>query len=201
MMKDQFLQQKNFRYRDMKKQKLRKGNVLISEPNMKDPNFKRSVILITEHNEKESVGFIINQPTKMSINDLIDEFPPFDAPIHIGGPVRKDTLHFIHSLGSMIDGAIQISENLYWGGNFQTLTMLVKNDEIKLTEIRFFMGYSGWGLGQLEDEIKKHSWIVAAANNKLILSENNEVLWKDFIGAMDEKYAVWINMPDDPSLN
>ena len=84
---------------------------------------------------------------------------------------------------------------------FKLFFRLVKNDEIKLTEIRFFMGYSGWGLGQLEDEIKQHSWIVAAANDELILSENNEELWKDFIGAMDEKYKVWINMPDNPSLN
>ena len=185
----------------MKKQKLQKGNLLVSEPNMKDPNFKRSVILITEHNEKESIGFIINQPTKISINDLIDELPHHTAPVYIGGPVQKDTLHFIHSLGSIIDGAIHISENLYWGGNFQTLIRLVKNDEIKLTEIRFFIGYSGWRLGQLESEIKEHSWIVTSANNKLILSENNEKLWKDFIGGMDKKYAVWINMPDDPSLN
>lgn len=185
----------------MKKQKLLKGNVLVSEPNMQDPNFKRSVILITEHNEKESVGFIINQPTKISINDLIDGFPHFSAPVYIGGPVQKDTLHFIHSLGNLIDDAIQISKNLYWGGNFQTLIRLVNNDEIKLTQIRFFMGYSGWGVNQLENEIKQDSWIVAAANYKLILSKDNEELWKDFIGATDEKYAVWINMPDDPSLN
>lgn len=168
---------------------------------MLDPNFKRSVILLTDHNDTESVGFILNQPTKVGINDIIDEFPPFDASVYIGGPVQKDTLHFIHSLGSVIDGAIQISENLYWGGNFQTLVRLVKDDEIKPTEIRFFMGYSGWGIGQLEDEIKQHSWIVAAANDKVIFSKDNEELWKDFIGAMDEKYAVWINMPDNPSLN
>ena len=105
----------------MKRLKIHKGQLLISEPNILDPNFKRSVILLTDHNEIESVGFILNQPTKVRINDLIDEFPYFDSPVYIGGPVQKETLHFIHSMGDLIDGSIHVVDNLYWSGNFQTL--------------------------------------------------------------------------------
>ena len=123
----------------MKRLKPQKGHLLISEPNMLDPNFKRSVILLTDHNETESVGFILNQPTKFGINDLIDEFPPFDAYINIGGPVQKETLHFIHSVENLIEGSIQLEENLYLSGNFQTLMQLVAEKKIFVTNSFFWL--------------------------------------------------------------
>jgi len=168
---------------------------------MLDPNFKRSVILLTVHNETESIGFILNQPTKVSINDLIDDFPSFDAPVYIGGPVQKDTLHFIHSMGNLIDGSIYVGENLYWSGNFQTLMKLVAEKKIFSSQIRFFAGYSGWEAGQLERELEEESWIVAPGNSKIAIIQHNQKLWKNFISQMDKEYAIWANMPEDPSLN
>ena len=185
----------------MKRLKPHKGHLLISDPNMLDPNFKRSVILLTVHNETESIGFILNQPTKVSINDLIDDFPSFDAPVYIGGPVQKDTLHFIHSMGNLIDGSIYVGENLYWSGNFQTLMKLVAEKKIFSSQIRFFAGYSGWEAGQLERELEEESWIVAPGNSKIAIIQHNQKLWKNFISQMDKEYAIWANMPEDPSLN
>ena len=72
------------------------GRFLISEPFLADPNFKRTVILLTEHGEEGSVGFVLNRPTKLTINNVLEDFPDFDAPLHVGGPVQQDTLHFIH---------------------------------------------------------------------------------------------------------
>lgn len=185
----------------MKRLKPHKGNFLISEPNMLDQNFKRSVILLTDHNEIESVGFILNQPTKLNVNDLIDGFPCFDAPIYIGGPVQKDTLHFIHSMGDLIDDSIHVKQNLYWSGNFQTLMKLVVEKKIFSSQIRFFAGYSGWGPGQLEKELEEQSWIVAPGDSEIVLRQHNHKLWKNFISQMDKEYAIWANMPEDPSLN
>ncbi len=185
----------------MKRLKPRKGYLLISEPNMLDPNFKRAVILLTDHNETESVGFILNQPTKVSINDLIDEFPPFDASVFIGGPVQKETLHFIHSAGDLIEGSIQVEQDLYWSGNFQTLMQLITEKKIYSSQIRFFAGYTGWSSGQLEREIEEQSWIVAPGNSEIALRQNNQKLWKNFISQMDREYAIWANMPENPNLN
>ena len=168
---------------------------------MLDPNFKRSVILLTNHNNIESVGFILNQPTKVGINELINEFPRFDATVCIGGPVQKDTLHFIHCMGDLIDGSIQVGENLYWSGNFQTLIDLVDEKKIFSSQIRFFAGYSGWGAGQLEREIEEDSWFVVPGNSEIAMRHHNEKLWKNFISQMDKEYAIWANMPEDPSLN
>ena len=168
---------------------------------MLDQNFKRSVILLTDHNEIESIGFILNQPTKLDVNDLIDGFPYFDAPVYIGGPVQKDTLHFIHSMGDLIDDSIYLKENLYWSGNFQTLMKLVVEKKIFSSQIRFFAGYSGWGPGQLEKELEEQSWILAPGNSDIALRQHNHKLWKNFISQMDKEYAIWANMPEDPNLN
>ena len=185
----------------MKNLKPSKGQLLISEPNMLDPNFKRSVLLLTTHNEKESVGFILNQPTKLIINDLIEDFPLFNSPVYIGGPVQKDSLYFIHSIGDSIDGSIHLKEDLYWSGNFQTLRKLVYKKKIFSSQIRFFIGYSGWEAGQLEREIEEKSWIIADGNSQIALRYDNHKLWKKFISQMDTEYAIWANMPEDPSLN
>ena len=86
----------------MKKLKPKTGRLLISEPSMSDTNFQMSVLIITQHNQDETIGFILNQQTSFKINDLIDNFPKFDAKIYIGGPVEKNSLHFIHTLGNKI---------------------------------------------------------------------------------------------------
>lgn len=185
----------------MKNIKPKKGRLLISEPNMLDSNFKRSVLLLTEHNDNESIAFILNQPTKIKIHDLFEDFPSFDANIHVGGPVEKNTLHYIHSLGDKIDKSIQISENLYWSGNFDTLKDLIKNNKVKTTEIRFFIGYSGWSPGQLELELNDNAWIVCHEDTYHLFDSNDKHMWRDFIRKMDKDYAIWSNMPEDPNLN
>ena len=168
---------------------------------MLDSNFKRSVILLTKHNENESIGFILNKPTKIFINELIDGFPSFNAPVYIGGPVQKETLHFIHSMDDLIDGSIQVRENLYWSGNFQTLLKLVAEKKIFSSQIRFFVGYSGWEGGQLEREIEEQNWIVTPGNSEIALGQKNQKLWKNIISQMDTEYSIWANMPENPSLN
>ncbi len=185
----------------MKKIKPQKGRLLISGPDMTDNNFERSVIIITEHNEHETVGFILNQATKISINDLFEDFPEFNANIYIGGPVQKNSLHFIHSLGNKIEGSLAVTENLYWSGNFEILKDLISTGEIKADDIRFFIGYSGWSAGQLEMEIEEESWIVLHSNEQIVLEKNNKVLWRNLISEMDEDYAIWSNLINDPSLN
>ena len=177
-----------------------KGKLLISDPNMIDPNFKRSVILVTNHDKKESVGLILNQPTQVKINDVIDNFPSFNASIYIGGPVQKNTLCFIHSLKDKIKESHYIGNDLYWSGDFQTLKKIIIQQKIHKNQVRFFAGYSGWGAGQLEMEINEESWIIESYNSKLILQDNNK-LWHSFISKMNKKYSFWINMPEDPSLN
>src|SRR5664279_3457863 len=126
-----------------------KGKLLVSEPFLNDPNFKRTIILLTEHSEEGSVGFILNKPTDLKFNDTVDDFPDFDAPIYFGGPVQLNALQFIHKAGKVIEGSIEISDGLYWGGNFDSLRDLVEAHAVDPDDFRFFIGYSGWEDGQL----------------------------------------------------
>ncbi len=182
--------------------KPKKGRLLISVPSMEDANFFRSVILLAVHNDSESVGFVLNQPTKIKVHHLIESFPKSDFPIYIGGPVERNSLHYIHTLGKKIDGAQKIIDGLYWGGDFEVVKKLVENNEVDSSNIRFFAGYSGWDKNQLITEIRENSWIVVSSNKDccMKLSKNKE-LWSSFIKKMDAKYAIWTNLPSDPFLN
>ena len=182
--------------------KLKKGRLLISEPSMEDSNFFRSVILLAVHNKNESVGFVLNQPTKIKVHHLIVNFPKSSFPIYIGGPVERNSLHYVHTIGTKIEGSQEILDGLYWGGDFEVVRKLVENNEVDSSNIRFFAGYSGWDEGQLLKEIRENSWITVPANKEscMKLSSNKE-LWSSFIKKMDAKYAIWTNLPADPFLN
>ena len=181
--------------------KPKKGRLLISEPSMEDSNFFRSVILLAVHNKNESVGFVLNQPTKIKVHHLIENFPKSSFPIYIGGPVEKQSLHFIHTLGSIIPNSKQIIDGIYFGGDFDTVIQLMHDKKITKNEIRFFVGYSGWEAEQLNNEIRDDAWIVQTAKNELCMNYSTPKLWSDIIKTKKMEHAIWANMPKDPSLN
>ena len=135
----------------MSKIKLLKGSLLVAEPSiLHDDSFNRSIILLTEHNENSSVGFILNRPLTYTVNDIIPEID-CSFKIYQGGPVEQDNLYFIHKIPELIPNSIKVSKNMYWGGNFESLKFLLQEKEIKNTQIRFFLGYTGWSKILLEE--------------------------------------------------
>lgn len=178
------------------------GRLLISEPFMTDPNFKRSVILITAHEEDETVGYILNQVGNLILKDVIQDLWEADNLIYFGGPVAADTLHFIHRCYDKLQSGEPIGNGLYWGGNFETLKILINTNAIEENEVKFFMGYSGWGVGQLAQEITENAWMVSDVSNPdIIFGNDDEQLWRDVIVNLGPKYAHVSNFPIDPSLN
>ena len=181
--------------------KPKKGRLLIAEPSLTDSRFFKSVILLTHHNIDESIGLILNHPTNINLNEILDDIPSNNFPLYLGGPVGKNSIQFIHTMGNLIPKSIQITENLYWGGDFKTILQLMHEEKIKQNQIRFFAGYSGWGENQLNNELKEKSWIVTNANKKYCMSYSNEKLWSDIIKTQKRKYAIWTNLPKNPHLN
>ncbi|MCB0429711.1 MAG: YqgE/AlgH family protein [Flavobacteriales bacterium] len=177
------------------------GRLLLSEPFLTDLHFKRSVILLTEHNEGGSLGFVLNKPISLTINEAVDDFPTFDSNLYLGGPVRNDSLYFIHTFGDKIEGSIHIKKGLYWGGNFEQLKDYALTGQIQPHQVRFFIGYSGWGPQQLENELGHQSWVVANGRVKQIMQEPTTTLWKDLLSGMGNEYAILSNFPDNPSMN
>lgn len=178
-----------------------KGKILISEPFLNDPNFKRTIILLTEHSAEGSIGFVMNKPTAFRISEVIEGFPEFDSIVYYGGPVQLNTLQFIYRGDSIIDGSLEILPGLQWGGSFEALKALINSKAIQPEDFRFFLGYSGWVEGQIEDEIEINSWIVADTNIDNIFSKDPDNLWRDVLKSMGKKFAILASFPENPSVN
>lgn len=180
-----------------------KGKFLIAEPFLLDNYFSRSVVLICEHESNlGSVGFVINRVLPEKLEDFFPELenlPPI--PVFFGGPVHSDRLHFIHNLGELIPDGMEISDGLFWGGDFKKLKSLLLSNSIDLTKIKFFLGYSGWDKNQLDKELEEKAWIVAESENELIFSEIENEIWKKSLKNLGGDYAVMSNYPIHPSLN
>ncbi|CAM1362220.1 YqgE/AlgH family protein [Tenacibaculum soleae] len=178
-----------------------KGRLLIADPTiLNDSSFKRTIILLTEHTLKSAVGFILNRPLNYVLNDLVPEID-CDFTIYQGGPVEQDNLYFIHKVPQLIPNSIEVANGIYWGGNFELLKQLLIENKLKPTDIRFFLGYSGWETNQLENELNTDSWFISENDYKNILTTNNEGLWKEKLLQKGGKYKIWANAPSDIQMN
>lgn len=183
-------------------EKLEKGQLLIAEPSIiGDISFNRSVILLTDHNNEGSVGFILNKPLDYTIQDLIPEIEA-SFKIYNGGPVEQDNLYFIHTVPELITNSIEISNGIFWGGDFELTKSLINEGKINKENIRFFLGYTGWGANQLESELQSNSWIITKNDYKSsILSKSSSKFWKEKIIELGGDYIIWSNAPENPMLN
>lgn len=177
------------------------GRLLISEPFLEDPNFKRSVVLLCDHDHEGSFGFVLNRSLDIRLEDLMEAAPDTDAGVSLGGPVQNDALFYIHTLGQRIDNSIPIMDDLYMGGDMESLQELLKTGEADRSNVRFFVGYSGWGDGQLQGELNANSWIVAKSDVPTIMRADAEGDWGDILRSMGKQYSVLANFPNDPTLN
>ncbi len=182
--------------------KPKKGKLLIAEPALTgDVSFNRSVVLLAEHNDEGSVGFILNKPLEYNINDLVSEI---DIPFQVfnGGPVEQDNLYFIHKVPHLIGNSIEISDGIYWGGDFETTIGLINEKTISEDDIRFFLGYSGWSSLQLDQELSSKSWIVVKNEYESeIIQKSSIAFWKEKMVELGGDYLLWSNAPENPSLN
>ena len=177
------------------------GILLIADPFLKDPNFLRTVIVLCEHREDGSFGFVLNRQYENTLDELIPELEGFPLPVYYGGPVQTDSIHFLHQYPDEIPGSQEIMKGVYWGGDFEAVVDLIKKEETDIDKMRFFIGYSGWGEGQLGEEMKEKTWLTVGATRKLIFHENCNNIWKDALKHMGGDYEMMANFPIDPQLN
>lgn len=178
-----------------------KGKMLVSEPYLADPNFERTLVLLCEHNDEGSFGFVLNKPSIARIGDVLEGLKGLDAPVYIGGPVQQDTLHFIHQCADL-EGATEITPGVFWGGNFEGLLVNLDIQKVNVDDVKFFLGYSGWAAGQLEGELKTDSWIVSdRITHELIFETDHQEMWKKALRIMGGRFSVYSNYPADPRDN
>lgn len=177
------------------------GCLLVSEPHLPDSNFERTVILLCKHDEGGSFGFVLNRKSNASLGELMKDAEGIDKPVFVGGPVEQNTLHFIH-LDKNLPDAEKVDDMFYWGGNFDLLLNWMKDGVVAGNNFRFFLGYSGWGEGQLEAEIKENSWIVIKPDSVDFLFQENEVdMWKNILDELGGRFSMYSKYPVDPRLN
>lgn len=177
------------------------GILLIADPFLKDPNFSRTVVFLCEHREQGSFGFVLSKLFEQTIDELISALEGFPIPVYHGGPVQMDTIHFLHQYPDMVPDAVEVSNGIYWGGDFEVLTQLIINNAIDLNKVKFFIGYSGWGEDQLTGELKEKSWVTVDATRNLVFDTHHGDVWKNSLKRLGGEYEMMINFPIDPQLN
>lgn len=168
---------------------------------MKDPNFMRTAVYLCEHSEDSSFGLVMNRPFEQHLEDVIPDLRGMTIPLFYGGPVQTDTLHFLHTLPDLIPDAQLVSDGVYWGGDFASVIDLIIAQRLELDQIRFYLGYSGWGVGQLPAEIAEQSWLTVQGSADLVFHDAPEDIWKLAVQQLDKSFHPIIHYPTDPRLN
>jgi len=176
------------------------GKLLIAEPFLGDPGFSRAVVLLCEHGDEGSVGFILNQATEYTLGDLLPDIYTPELKIYKGGPVQADTLHMLHRLPEQL-GGIEVAPNVFWGGSYEGLRNLIVSGTYSPDDLHLFLGYSGWAPEQLVNEMKEGSWLVTSMVDKILFDTAPENIWKRSIALLGPDHSYLANMPTDPQLN
>lgn len=177
------------------------GRLLVSEPFLPDPYFRRTVVLLCEHNDEGSFGFVLNRRMDLSINDLMENMPPIGSPVGIGGPVQSGNLYYLHTLGRHVLDSVEVVDGVHMGGDYEQLRSILATDPKLAKHVRFFVGYSGWGPDQLQKEMDDRSWLVSRADKRRIMGIKPPDLWRETLRSMGKEYAPLANFPEDPTLN
>lgn len=183
--------------------KVKEGSILISEPLGRDVFFKKSVVLIAEHNNKGTIGYVLNRTLNFFTKDTPDIFSllsKHSAKISLGGPVELNTLHFIHTLGNKLGNTVQLQHNLFWGGDFELLIEFLKAGTVSPNQVKFFAGYSGWSAGQLYKELINSQWVVSCLPTEEIINTPHKI-WDMCVKSLGERFKPWLHIPEDPEMN
>lgn len=177
------------------------GQLLIAHPLLHDGFFNRSVVYLTNHGYEGAVGFSLNFETQFMLRDVRPQIKNGNFPIYEGGPVAKDQLFFLHTLGHDISDSYHVRDSVYLGGNFEELLHKIEHNKIKSYEVKFFAGYSGWEPGQLEAEIENKHWLVHEPTDASFFLSGIEGLWGEQLSQVKSSYGIFAEFGSDPLMN
>jgi putative transcriptional regulator len=171
------------------------GQLLISSPLLHDPNFRRTVVLMTHHDEEGAMGLVLSRPSEIRVADAVPELADLhgDELVYVGGPVQPEAVVVLVEHESEPELPIV--------GNIAFMQADADLDELDSVRARVFAGYSGWGPGQLEGELDESSWIVVPAEPDDAFAPDPDELWRTVLHRKGGKFALIATMPYDPKLN
>ena len=182
------------------------GTLLAAWPDLMDPNFMHSVVAMCQHTEDGAYGIVVNRSTELTVRDLLTDHPvlgTLDFPVYLGGPVDHSTLQFLHRVPDDVPGGMYLDGELWLGGEIEAAARFLQKNERELVDrsLRFFLGYSGWGAGQLEAELAAGSWLPAPASLEVVFGEPGEVTWRRVVRSIGLEGEDLENLPPDVSWN
>jgi putative transcriptional regulator len=181
------------------------GSLLAAAPDMLDPNFMHSVVLMCRHTAEGAYGLVINRPASVTLDALAPDHPVLKKqkiPIFTGGPVGLDTLQFLHRANEAIPGGVEIASDLYLGGEIDALAAYLAKHKSKAKErVRLLVGYSGWGAGQLDGELASGSWLPASLDLNWVFQDDPQSTWRSVLRSLGGEVSGLADLPPDPSWN
>lgn len=177
------------------------GQLLVAHPLLNDGFFNRSVVYLANHNKDGAFGFSLNFKTQFLLRDIRPQIKNGNFPIYEGGPVAKNQLFFLHTLGMEISESFEVSKNIYVGGDFNELMHLIEHGKVKSHQVKFFAGYSGWSENQLEAEIGKKHWLLVEPEDASFFTSAPEDLWGWQLSEVKSSYSIFADFGCDPSMN
>jgi putative transcriptional regulator len=176
-----------------------RGHLLIAAPDLLDPTFRRTVVLIGEHSESGAMGIVLNRPSTVTVEEAVEPLAPLvatDDPVHIGGPVEPEAVVVLGEFAEPERAGALVLDTIGF------LPHEVDPDAIgDLGRARVYAGYAGWAAGQLERELEEESWIVERARPDDVFTSSPESLWSSVLRRKGGIYRLIARMPEDPSLN
>ena len=176
-----------------------RGKLLIASPTLVDPNFARTVVFITEHNDEGAMGIVLNRPSETAVEAVV---PPLadiagSEPVYVGGPVQPEAIVLLAEFTDLEAAAWIVVADVGLASADVDLDDLAA----AVRRWRVYAGYSGWGPGQLEGEMEVDSWIVEPPLPKELFPDDPATLWSDVLARKGGQYALLARMPQDPSQN
>jgi putative transcriptional regulator len=174
------------------------GKLLVSSPALHDPNFRKTVVLIAHHDEEGAMGLVLSRPSEVAAVDAVpalEGLPGAGDPIFVGGPVQPEAFMVLAEFNDVDDAAAPIMDRLGF------MPAESEPEDLSISRMRLFAGYSGWGNGQLEAELEEASWIVVDALTDDAFADDPEELWRTVLHRKGGPFELMIDMPFDPGLN
>jgi putative transcriptional regulator len=175
------------------------GSLLLAHPSMMDPNFRKTVILVSSHDEEGAMGIVLNRPAGKTLGEIDGAFAQGNlatVPLFAGGPVQVDRL-VICGIGLLADGE---GLRLHFGMEPHAAESLLREQSDDM-QVRAFFGYSGWTAGQLEKELEHDTWAVSQIPSDLLDYAQDDALWRGVLSRVGPEWKLLADEPDDPGLN
>jgi putative transcriptional regulator len=178
-----------------------RGKLILAGPMLKDPNFDRAVVLITEHTDEGAMGLILNRPSETTVDEAVPDLAwvaGAEELVYVGGPVAPNGVIVLAEWLDPSQAVVLVDDDLgFVPGDVEDQDALAA----AIVRARVYAGHAGWGPGQLEDELAEEAWIVEAPRREELFSADAESLWAAVLRRMGREFALLSTMPPDPSLN